>query len=262
MKISELKKEARIKLTGKWPLAIGINFLHLIITFVLTYTAENAQDLVASILLIISAIITIPLSYGLTASMLKLSRNEEVGLTDFITIGFKNFKRAFFLNLSIFIRVLIPIILFAISIVVIVLGVAFNYTTDPISLIILSLSLIWIMFISLSLALSTYILIDNESTPIKEVIKTSKTLMKGNKLKLIGLVFSFFGWLLLIGIISGVVQAYDENLGAIIASLLSLILTPYITFAEINFYEDLANVSKTEIKSEATEVVIEENSIE
>ena len=67
--------------------------------------------------------------------------------------------------------------------------------------------------------------------------------MKGNKLKFVGLVFSFFGWFLLAGIFGAVAESINAIAGTIITYGLSLLLTPYITFTEINFYEDLADVS-------------------
>ena len=257
MKISELKKEAKIKLTEKWPLALGINFISLVVTISLTFVATKIQGIVGAILALISGIIYIPLSYGLTASMLKLSRNEIVGVTDFITIGFKNFKKAILLSLSIFIRILIPII---ILIFVSVLGIISNFAnTAGIFLIISSIlsigAIIWLISKVLSYALSTYVLIDNENIKCKAVIAKSCELMKGNKLKFVGLVFSFFGWILLCGILGGIAETFNETLGTIVSYGLSLVLTPYITFTEINFYEELAGISvnKVEIPEDSSD---------
>ena len=251
MKISELKKEAKIKLAGKWPLAILINLTQLLIVTAVSYSSSKAQGIVGALLAIVLWIISVPISYGITVSMLNLSRNKNVGVTDFISIGFKNFKRAIFISLSIFIRILIPVLLFAFSIifsmVCITASIIGGYSNTGISLIfalvIALASMIWIIYKMLSYALSTYIFVDNEDLKCKEAIAKSRELMKGNKLKFIGLVLSFFGWFLLCGFLAGCAEEINQTVGTIVLYGLSLLLTPYITFSEINFYEDLAGIA-------------------
>ena len=254
MKISELKKEAKIKLTGKWPLAILINLTQLIIVSAVSYTSSKSQDFVGTLLAIVLWIISIPLSYGITISMLNLSRNQNVGVTDFISIGFKNFKRAIALTLSIFIRILIPVILFAFSIIFSIVCIAasifgsYSYTGISLifALVIALASMIWIIYKMLSYALSTYIFVDNEELKCKEAIAKSRELMKGKKLKFIGLIFSFFGWFLLCGFLAGLAEGINQIAGTIVLYGLSLLLTPYVTFSEINFYEDLAGIANVQ----------------
>lgn len=264
MKISELKKEAKVKLIGKWPLAIGINLTYLILTIALSYVSTKIDGIVGSTLALIFAIITIPLSFGITASMLNLSRNETVGVTDFITIGFKNFKKAIFLSLSIFFRIIIPVIILAFSAALSIISgfanavgssVASSGITSIVSLLLAVASMIWIIYKVLSYALSTYVLIDNDEMKSSEAIAKSCELMKGNKLKFVGLVFSFIGWFFLCGFLAGMTEIVNVTLGTIVMYGLSLLLTPYITFAEINFYEDLAGVSeaKVEVSEEPSE---------
>lgn len=267
MKISELKKEAKVKLSRCFQLALGINLIHLLITLALSYVASAIDGILGIIVLIIAGIINIPLGYGLTASMLKLSRNENVGIIDFIKVGFKNFKRAFFLSLSIFVRLLIPmIILVAASVTPIIMTFANNIdsvnNTEAISVVALILavaSVLYIIYKVLSYTLSTYLLVDNEEAKSKDVLTKSSELMKGNKLKFVGLVFSFFGWVLLAGIFGAIAEAISSILGAIVTYGLSLLLTPYISFTEINFYEDLAGVSNTQnpIQGEVTDSTVE-----
>ena len=267
MKISELKKEAKMKLSNVFKLAIEINFISLLITLVLSYASSNTTGVVNIIISLATAIISIPLGYGLTASMLKLSRNETVGVTDFISIGFKNFKRAFLLSLSIFIRIIIPAVLFIVAIIVPLainlaqnLGDEIGANTNFISicsLIVAIASLLYLLYKVLAYTLTTYVLIDNSEAKSKEVIAKSCELMKGNKTKYICLILSFFGWILLAGLISGFVGAFNEMLGNAILYALSLLLTPYITFAEINFYESLANESKTVVSQVVDSTTVE-----
>lgn len=250
MKISELKKEAKAKLSGCYKSAIAINLIHLLITLALSYLASKIDGILGLVVLLVASIINIPLGYGLTASMLKLSRNESVGITDFITIGIQNFKRAFFLSLSIFVRLIIPIILLVVaSTLPIIINFASNVGASnagllSIGALLLTIaSMIYLFYKVLSYTLSTYLLVDNEEAKSKEVIAKSCELMKGNKTKFVGLVFSFFGWFLLAGIFGAIAEAISTVAGTIVTYGLSLLLTPYITFTEINFYEDLAGVS-------------------
>ena len=114
MKISEMKREARQKLNGKWGTVILINLIHLVLTGILLMISlklDKNQIFVQFVLSILSLIIAVPLNYGLAASMLKLYREESTSATDFINIGYKNFGRAFKLYLSIFIRILLPVLL-------------------------------------------------------------------------------------------------------------------------------------------------------
>lgn len=261
MYISELKKEAKVKLVGKWPLAIGINLTYLILTVALSYVATKIDGIVGAILALIFAIITIPLSFGITASMLNLSRNETVGVTDFITIGFKNFKKAIFLSLSIFFRIIIPVIILVFSAALSIISgfanavgssAASSGITSIVTLLLAVASMIWIIYKVLSYALSTYVLIDNEEMKSGEAIAKSCELMKGYKLKFVGLVLSFIGWFLLCGFLAGIAEIANEMLGTIVMYGLSLLLTPYITFAEINFYEDLAGVPEVKVENPET----------
>lgn len=264
MKISELKKEAKLKLSGCYKLAVGINLLQLLITIALSYVASKVDGFLGLLVVLVSGIINIPLGYGLTASMLKLSRKETVGLTDFISIGMKNFKRAFFLSLSIFFRFLIPIILF---VVVAIIPIIANFMDNIVGISILTLCslvltlvcFIYIIYKALSYALATYVLIDNEEANSKEAIKTSCELMKGNKTRFIALVFSFFGWLLLTGILGAIAEAISTLLGTVVIYGLSLLLTPYISFSEINFYEDLAGspVVQAPVQGEVVDSTVE-----
>ncbi len=260
MKISELKKEAKVKLIGKFPLAITINLTYLVLTIALSYVTTKIEGILGAILVLVFAILSIPFSYGITASMLNLSRNKVVGVTDFITVGLKNFKRAFFLSFSIFIRVIIPIIILTVALLLSIFSgfanaigadVSGAAVTTIVSLLVAVAAMIWLIYKVLSYALSTYILIDNEDIKSKEVIHKSCELMKESKLKFVGLVFSFFGWFLLAGFLAGLAEVANELFGTIVMYGFSLLLTPYVTFTEINFYEDLAGIS------DVTEVTVE-----
>ena len=88
MTISELKKDAKSRLSGKLGKAVGINVIYFIISFILQLIGNKIEtDSLKSVYLIIVAIITLPLSYGILASMIKLSRGENVT----VILSYKNY---------------------------------------------------------------------------------------------------------------------------------------------------------------------------
>lgn len=243
MTISELKRDARIKLSGKWGLAIGINLVYMLLYFILGIIASFIGNAIVLLILMLAlAVVAIPLSYGITASMMKLSREEQVKVTDFITIGFNNFSKPILLYLSVLVRLLLP---FIVMVGILLIGsLADSSILSVVVLIACIACLIWLFYKALSYTLSTFLLVDNPEASSKDIIKKSCELMNGRKLKYFGLVFSFIGWILLFGIISAIIQSFaGELLGNIISYIPSLILAPYIAFSEINFYEDAANIA-------------------
>lgn len=117
--------------------------------------------------------------------------------------------------------------------------------------------LIFIAAFTLRYALTTYIVVEDRKVGVFEAIRRSKELMKGNKLRMFFLGFSFVGWnflivlltglLLTVGIvgaglvisvskslaIAGIVLAVGVGLAALVALPMSLWLTTYqnVTFA-------------------------------
>ena len=256
MTISELKRNAKAKLAGRYGLIVGILLIHLLLTTVLINFLGQFENIITSLLSLVVSVISVGLSYGLTASLMKFFRNEESLLTDFITIGLNNLWRAFCVSFSIFIRLIVPIILFAAAGILTIIGnFARNVTADGSvaadgsalfslgSLALSVIGIVWLVYKGLAYSLATYLAIDNPNARSKEVIAKSCELMKGKKLKFVGLVFSFFGWLLLCGLVGGFASAFNSVLGTIVTYAGSLLLTPYMTFSEIGFYEDVAGIS-------------------
>lgn len=270
MTISELKKEAKVKLAGKWGKAILLTVIYTIIVGILEMigTAINNNTLSAIYRLVI-AIINVPFSYGFIASMIKLSRGEDVGITDFITLGLQSFGKVWAVVGRTIQKLILPIILIIISIVILIIGVVQNFaqsinyysTAASTSSSYGFLSLVgiilfiaaWIYYIvkALSYQLTSYILYDNQNATGKEIVEKSADLMTGNKWKYIGIAFSFIGWYLLIVLITFVSAAVFSN--SVISSLVTMIallviafyLSPYIAFTTINFYEDLNGSTTT-----------------
>lgn len=271
MTISELKKDAKSRLSGKLGKAVGINVIYFIISFILQLIGNKIEtDSLKSVYLIIVAIITLPLSYGILASMIKLSRGENVTVTDFITIGLQNTAKIYGVFGRTLQKLILPLILFIASIVVYTFAVAsavLNSGSSSILVIALVLmigTLIYYIVKTLSYILTSYVLYDNENSTCKEIVEKSAVLMKGNKWKYIGLCLSFIGWYLLIYIIAiftataCVSILSSSTLGVLLGTVLTvaftsiavLLLTPYISFTLISFYEDLNSVSETTVADE------------
>ena len=75
-----------------------------------------------------------------------------------------------------------------------------------------------------SYAMTYYIMRDNPDMSANDAITASRKMMDGNKARLFGLHFSFFGWILLAGVTCGIGF---------------LFVMPYMQAAQAAFYEDL-----------------------
>lgn len=254
MTISELKSNAKVKLSGKWGKAILINLIYIIVTLVLTTISSIIPIAIISAILSLAVIIIIlPLSYGIVVSMIKLYRDEEVGLTDFITLGLEKIGTVFKVYFSMILRLWLPILLSIIGGVVLSYAIVSSFTggNNTGALYIVGISVIIIASIlsivkSLLYGLSLYLLYDNENSTAKELLNKSAELMNGNRKKYFLLELSFIGWFFLLGIISGILSEIQPVIGTIVTYVGSLFLTPYISFASIGFYEELIGTKNVE----------------
>ena len=244
MRSSDFRKTAREKLTGKWGTVAVISLLYSLVSFILTVIENSISEDFSSFFSIIEYVIEIPLAFGLLISFLKLYNGESVGSFDFFTEGFSNFKRSWLLTLNTALKMILPVILFIISLIIAVVSgvgsVVYNSarvstlgssasTGFPfISLILLFVSLaafVWIIVKSYNYALSNLIGIEHPEMSAKEAVETSAEIMNGNKGKLFCLQFSFIGWAIL--------SALTFGIGV-------LWLLPYVQFAVIAFYKHLS----------------------
>lgn len=77
---------------------------------------------------------------------------------------------------------------------------------------------------AISYSMSFFIAVDKEELTASETITESKRIMNGHKLDFFILQLSFFGWMLLAGLTFGILLIW---------------LVPYMTTAEVIFYEDI-----------------------
>ena len=89
MTSSELKAKARESLKGKWGKAALITLVYVIINWVINFIL-GFIPFIGGILV---TIISLPISFGLLVTFMKLKRNEEVTYTDFLSLGFSNFGK-------------------------------------------------------------------------------------------------------------------------------------------------------------------------
>ncbi len=250
MTSSDLRKNAREALNGKWGKAALLTLVYAVITFVISFVL----NLIPFIGSIASFVISVPLSYGILVSFIKLKRNEEINYTDFLTIGFSSFGKIWAVFGNMVLKLIIPVVLVVVFIMLMTfsgigagVGIAFksaSATTGFAGLAIVGAigyiaSLIYLVVKSYYYCLSYYILYDNQDKTGKEIVEQSEKLMKGNRWKFFWLGLTFIGWSILAGFTFGIGMFW---------------LMPYIMVTFVCFYESLAgtkeNVEVEPIKEE------------
>ncbi len=288
MTISELKKDAREKLKGRWGSAICMYIAYSLFIFLIGFVSGfldgifGKNSVITFGLQILLIIICLPLTFGFLVSMVKLYRGESVGYFSFVSTGFSNIYNAWKVFGRTLLKLALPIILvvltdlfLAVSRVasVITSGSVLFSILPPIALILFIAAYIFAIVKSLYYVLGNLILCDNPELTGKEIVEKSAEMMKGNRMKYFLLILSFIGWILLIYLIF---YAFAFMLSATLANVLSkiipliialvsfLVLSCYITFSMISFYEDLNDVIPTSssINQSGSAETITENTIE
>jgi uncharacterized membrane protein len=249
MNSSELRANARMALQGKWGKSALLTLCFMVITWVISFVLTKIPYVGG----ILQFIVSLPMSFGFLAVFMKLKRDENVGYTDFITIGFENFAKVWRVFGNMVLKTIVPLILVIVFMVVYVLGVgisyfnlttttSYNYTTQVSS----SSSFSFLAFIGLIgyiasfiyfivkvylYSLSFYILYDNPDKSGREIVEESASLMQGHRWAFFWLSLTFIGWVIL--------SAFTLYIGM-------LWVMPYIMVTFVCFYETLANVSYTQ----------------
>ena len=176
---SELRAQARERLEGKWGTFVLMTFLMLVIQTILQIPGYigsllevlSPENVLASLsfsnISNILSLLALPLSWGLTVSLLRNHREESVDLENLFD-GFRGgrytrvFCALFLVNLFTFLWTLLLIIPGIIK--------AFSYALTP------------------------YIIMDEPELTAKQAISRSCEIMQGRRWKLFCLYFSFIGW--------------------------------------------------------------------
>lgn len=244
MTSSELRTNARESLKGKWGKAALITLTYVIINCVIGFILAFIPFIGG----ILVTVISLPLSYGLLVTFMKLKRNEEVSYLDFLNIGFSNFGKVWGVFGNMVLKLIVPIILAVVFIMLLTfsgigagVGMAFKSTSAITSFSGLALigmigyiiSIIYLMIKSFYYTLSYYILYDNPNKTSKEIVEESKKLMTGNRWSFFWLGLTFIGWVIL--------TYFTLGIG-------TLWLIPYIMVTFVAFYEALAgNANDVEV---------------
>lgn len=254
MKISEIKDTARKTLSGKlvnvYIIASFYTLINFALQFILKQITSKTGDFVTLIFGLFFSIIQFCFSYGFISNLIQISKQRDpLPYTQFITDAVLNASKVLKLMFSLILKLLIPLTIFSLA-----CSYTFFYMQKivedmnyKIPLLIASItfliSIIWVFCYGLNFVLSLFCLVDNGDKPSKEHVSKSKTLMKGNKLKYLNLIFSFIGYYILIILILNIAKYFlDKNLIQIISTILTMLLTPYITISQYIFYEELLPV--------------------
>lgn len=245
--IRELKKDAKVRLSGNYFKILFIYLLYGIIVFAFSYLSKYIQQSVIRLIYSFAILIfSIPLSYGVISCILDIVRGKNTSLTEFINVGLKNIGRTWGIYLRILLRLLFPIIFFIASTFFTLLTIAGSILKTDLgnyfilSIILLTVSIVLLIILNLYYAFAFYLLKDKPEKSSKELVLLSKTLMKGNLIKYITLGLSFFGWYLLIFAVSFVLAYFlPSKLVNLVPEIGSLFIFPYITTTLIGFYEDV-----------------------
>ena len=256
MTATGVRKEARENLRGKWKKGVLITLCYLVVEMVIQWIMRKTEDSSALNLLmsIGNLVISIPISYGLTVSFMKLKRNEEVEPFDFLTLGFKSFSRSWKVFGNMLLKMIVPVIVTIVTyfgimfvagfiVATSTLGAASTLsmltTTDVIvsviskfawifiiGCVILFAAGIWLYLRQLHYVLSFNIAYDEPELTGKEAVEKSQNMMNGNKGNYFVLTLSFIGWAIL--------SVFSFGIGF-------LWLLPYMQVAFVCFYETLKN---------------------
>ena len=239
MILSDIRKQAREALTNKWGKGVLITLVYFLFTFVLGFISGLVKyiDVLNFLINIATIVISVPISFGLISSFMKLKKGEEVKVFEFFSFGFTNFARAWKIAGNILLKMWLPILLYVIAIFVFAFAATFGIVTyaisRSISFFVISSTIGFALFIaaciylfvkSLYYTLAYMVAYDNEAMEAKDAVEESAKLMAGNRGKFVLLQLSFIGWAIL--------TVFTLYIGM-------LWLIPYMQVAMICFYEAL-----------------------
>lgn len=208
---SELRRAARQQLKGNWGGPILAYFLYMVIIIAVAIIP------IAGVVIIF--LCTGALTLGISIYFLKVVRAQQQKIED-IFLGFKLFGKSLGLYL------LMTLIVMLWSLIGIIPGAIISYFNEPIGGVVSTLLSIPAIIVSFGYSQFMYILADNPDMKVTDILRTSKAMMNGYKMKYFLLGLSFIGWALL---------------GILTLCIGYLWLMPYIQTSLANFYEDVKN---------------------
>lgn len=245
---SEIRKDARESLAGKWGKAVCILLAYTLISFAIGFIEGLAKEgsTLALILELAFLIISVPMSFGLIISFIKLKRGEEVNAFGFLSDGFSRFGKSWGIWAHTLLKLLLPIICLVFVIVLMAVLISVNVVTSEagfsIGLILLFVvlyiaTLIYVVSRSFLYVLAYYIGYDEPNLSSGECVKKSEKLMKGNRGNYFLLQLSFIGWAILAVLSLGIGMLW---------------LIPYMSVATVCFYDRVAKLNTKSIDEETS----------
>lgn len=265
MKINEIKKDAKLKLTGNYIRCASSSLLYFIIISLLTFfQTKLANSIVNSILLAIVQAIFILLnwilSYGIIANILDLVDVKTNSITDFINSTLKGCFKYTKIGLRVLLKILFPLILnlfaafywigTAIAKVNHVNFLCFNQNIIPLATFIWILAGLILIYYILRYIFVAYIYHEHPEMTEKEIVDTSRKLMHKNKFRFILLLLSFLHWFLIAALILLILNMFIEGkyLTPFIVFFYSII-RPYVIVSKSEFYKELEDIKEEKIES-------------
>ena len=265
MKINEIKKDARIKLSGNYIKCCSSSLLYFIIVSLLTFAQAKLTGIINNSVLsafvqAIFIIIDWVLGYGIIANILDLTDGKTSSITDFINSSLKNCVKYTKIGLRFLLKILIPLIInifagfYWIGTMFAKINntnfLCFNRNLLPLASFIWVLAFLILVYCALRHVLVAYIFYANPDMPENEIVKKSRKLMHFRKYKYILLLLSFLHWFLLAALLLLMLNFFivAKYLTPFIVFFYSLI-RPYIVVCKNEFYKELENEKETAVEA-------------
>lgn len=219
--------------------------------FVAAYSAfmSSSKGITYSLLNLLFTLITIPLTLGTIGAAQRILRGEDVLVHHSLAYIPYTF-RAIWLQICTAFYAFWPMLLAYVVAIPVLLTVSspdIMLLTAILFFIAVIATLVFAIMRTYLMVASDYLLARNPNTSVSEIMRTSRTIMKGNRMNFFLLELSFIGWSLLIAVLdSAVLTMAGYTLANICSMLLSLFLGVYMTTAKAAFVNDLTDAAPSD----------------
>ena len=218
--------------------------------FVAAYSAfmSSSKGITYSLLNTLFTLMTIPLSLGTIGAAQRILRGEDVLVRHSLAYIPYTF-RAIWLQICTAFYAFWPMLLAYVVAIPVLLTVPSPDIVlfTAILLLIAVIATLVLAIMRTYLMAASYLLARNPNTSVSEIMRTSRTIMKGNRMNFFLLELSFIGWSLLIAVLdSAVLTMAGYTLANICSMLLSLFLGVYMTTAKAAFFNDLTDAAPSD----------------
>lgn len=218
--------------------------------FLAAYDAFIVQTLAPNLLLnVLFNCLSVPLTLGLIGAAQRLLRGEDVQARHSLAYIPYTF-RAIWLQICTAFYAFWPMLLAYVVAIPVLLTVSspdIMLLTAILFFIAVIATLVFAIMRTYLMVASDYLLARNPNTSVSEIMRTSRTIMKGNRMNFFLLELSFIGWSLLIAVLdSAVLTMAGYTLANVCSMLLSLFLGVYMTTAKAAFVNDLTDAAPSD----------------